>query len=122
MSPDARAILLAISCACFASNLVAAPDLLSLRNNPFSRPEIVNAPPPPPPVAPIVVLPPEEVVLDLTATMVSKTVPMVIVDGELLAIGDEIEGLKLIEVMEGRAVFARAGKKYSFMIADDRPK
>jgi hypothetical protein len=120
MSPEIRVILLTISCACFASNLVAAPDLLSLRNNPFSRPEIVNAPPPP--LAPRVVLPPEEVVLDLTATMVSKNAPMVIVDGELLAIGDEIEGLKLIEVMEGKAVFARAGKKYSFMIADDLPK
>jgi len=121
MSPDVRIILLTISCACFASDLAADPDLLSLRNNPFSRPAILNAPPPPPPVAPKVILPPEEVVLDLTATMVSKTTPMVMVDGELLAIGDEIEGLKLIEVMEGKAVFARAGKKYSFMITDDLP-
>lgn len=121
MIPDIRGILVAISFACFATDLAASPELLSLRNNPFSRPEIVNAPPPPPPVTPKVILPPEKVVLKLTATMVSKTAPMVVVDGELLAIGDQIEGLKLIEVMEGKAVFARAGKKYSFMITDDLP-
>jgi hypothetical protein len=93
----------------------AESDLLILSNNPFSRPEIFNAPPPPP-VRQTVVLPPEQVELNLTATMVSEIAPMVVVDGELLAIGDEIEGLKLIAVREGEAIFTRAGKKYSFEI------
>ncbi|MDH3857306.1 MAG: hypothetical protein OEV07_04880 [Gammaproteobacteria bacterium] len=88
-----------------------------LRNNPFSRPEIVNAPPPQ--VESEVVLPPEEVKLRVTATMVSETAPMVVVDGELLAIGEKIEGMKLIAVREGEAIFTRAGKKFSFTI-DDR--
>jgi len=91
--------------------------LLSLSNNPFSRPEIFNAPPPPP-VRQTVVLPPEQVELNLTATMVSEIAPMVVVDGELLAIGDKIEGLKLIAVREGEAIFTRAGKKFSFTIKD----
>jgi hypothetical protein len=68
------------------------------------------------------VLPPEEVVLRLSATLVSETAPMVVVDGELLAIGEKMEGFKLIAVMEGKATFVRAGKKFSFMIVDDQPK
>lgn len=104
------------------SSLAAEAELLILRKNPFSRPEVVKAPPPPPPVVSKVVLPAEEVVLDLSATLVSSTTPMVIVDGELLAIGDKIEGLKLIEVMEGRAVFARDGKKFSFTVEDQQQR
>jgi len=50
--------------------------------------------------------------------MVSETAPMAIVDGELLAIGEEIAGLKLIAVKEGEAIFTRAGKKFSFTIDD----
>lgn len=102
---------------------VAETGLLTLRNNPFSRPEVLKPKPPPPP-APVVAVtpPPEEVELELTATMVSETNPMVMVDGELLGLGDRIEGLKLIAVFEGRAVFARNGRKYSFEISGGRPK
>ena len=107
---------------CSVSSLAAEAELLTLRKNPFSQPEVVNKPPPPPPVVAEVVLPAEEVKLDLSATMVSATNPMVIVDGELLAIGDRIEGLKLIAVMEGSAVFTRGGKKYSFAVDDQRER
>lgn len=97
--------------------------MLTLHNNPFSRPQALKPKPPPPP-APIVkpVLPPEEVELNLTATMVSDTAPMVVVDGELLGIGERIEGLKLIAVMEGKAVFSRGGRKFSFEISGNQPK
>ena len=117
MPPSLRIILLAICWAVSVPAYGAEAELLTLRNNPFSRPEIVKAPPP---VASRVVLPPEEVELDLTATMVSETTPMVVVDGELLAIGDKIEGMKLIAVMEGKAIFTRAGKKFSFTVADEQ--
>ena len=104
---------------------VSAQDsLLRLSNNPFNRPEVLNRPPPPPPPPvrrPVAVVP-EKVELDLTATMVSETAPMVVVDGELLGIGEKIEGLKLIAVMEGRAIFSRGRKKYSFSIADEQSK
>ena len=99
--------------------LGAESELLSLSNNPFSRPEIFKAPPPPP-VRQTVVLPPEQVELNLTATMVSEIAPMVVADGELLAIGDKIEGLKLIAVKEGEAIFTRAGKRFSFTIVDEQ--
>jgi len=107
---------------CSVSSLAAEIELLTLRNNPFSQPEVVKKPPPPPPLVAEVVLPAEEVKLDLSATMVSATNPMVVVDGELLAIGDKIEGLKLIAVMEGSAVFTRGGKKYSFAVDDQRER
>ena len=94
-----------------------------LENNPFNRPEVLKPKPPPPPAPVVQPLPsPEEVELDLTATMVSKTSPMVVVDGELLGIGERIQGLKLIAVMEGKAVFSRGGRKFTFEINDVLPK
>jgi len=107
---------------CSVSSLAVDVELLTLRKNPFSQPEVVKAPPPPPPVAVEIAVPAEEVRLDLTATMVSLTNPMVIVDGELLTIGERIEGLKLIAVMEGSAIFSRDGKKYTFAIDDRRER
>ena len=122
MRPRIVTITGAILCLCSVSSLAAEAELQTLRKNPFSQPEVVNKPPPPPPVVAEVVLPAEEVKLDLSATMVSATNPMVVVDGELLAIGDRIEGLKLIAVMEGSAVFTRGGKKYSFAVDDQRER
>jgi len=115
MAPRLCAYLLTLLALATAPAFGAESDLLGLSNNPFSRPEIFNAPPPPP-VKQTVVLPPEQVELNLSATMVSEIAPMVVVDGELLAIGDKIEGLKLIAVKEGEAIFTRAGKKFSFTI------
>ena len=116
--------ILLVACAAPGAALKAAErDMLTLHNNPFSRPQVLKPKPPPPP-APVVqpVLPPEEIELEVTATMVSKSMPMAVVDGELLGIGDRIEGMKLIAVMEGKAVFMRNGRKYSFEINGGRPK
>ena len=122
MRPRIVTITGAILYLCSVSSIAAEAELLTLRNNPFSQPEVVNKPPPPPPVVAEIVLPVEEVKLDLSATMVSATNPMVVVDGELLAIGDKVEGLKLIAVMEGSAVFTRGGNKYSFAVDDLRER
>ena len=123
MHPSSLPLVLALVILVTGVAEAAESRLSSLNNNPFTRPEILKPKPPPPP-APVVrpQLPPEEVELNLTATMVSDNAPMAVVDGELLAIGDRIEGLKLIAVMEGKAVFTRNGKKYSFEIKRDRPK
>ena len=111
MRPRLYAIMVSLVCATWGSAQAAETSMLTLQNNPFTRPEV-----PAPTPAPIVRVPPEEIKLVLTATMVSETAPMAVVDGQLLAIGERIEGMKLIAVMEGRAVFARGGKKYSFEI------
>jgi hypothetical protein len=88
--------------------------LLTLNNNPFSRPQMLKVKPAPVNVQ--VVRKTEPVDLDLTATMVSDNAPMIIVDGELLALGESIRGLKLVKVKEGQAVFARAGKTLTFTL------
>ncbi len=114
MRPDLLIVLIALIGAASFATVGAESSLLTLQANPFSRPEALRAKPPPPP-APVVV-PPEEVELELTATMVSETAPMVIVNGELLAPGDRIEGMRLIAVFEGRAIFTRDGKRFEFEI------
>jgi hypothetical protein len=115
MAPRLPVYLLALWALPAAPVFGAESVILGLSNNPFSRPELFNAPPPPP-VSQKAELPPEQVELNLTATMVSEISPMVVVDGELLTIGDKIAGLKLIAVKEGEAIFTRAGKEYSFEI------
>ena len=93
--------------------------LRTLQNNPFSRPDILK---PKPAVQqtsrqaePLL----QQVDLELTVTLVSESGPMVVVDGELLGIGESIKGFELISVTEGGAVFARQGKKYSLTVAEE---
>ena len=97
--------------------------MLLLGNNPFTRPQVLKPRPPPSPASrPEVILPPEEVELELSATMVSENAPMVVVNGEMLALGEKIEGLTLIAVMEHRAVFTRDGRKFTFEIETPQPE
>jgi len=99
------------------SPLAADTELLTLKFNPFTRPDILKKKPPQRArVIPQVILPPEEIDLKLTATMVSENAPMVIVNGEMLVIGEKIGEMELIAVLEGKAIFAQDGKKYSFMM------
>jgi len=114
MRPDLMLTIIALGCVIFISTARSETMLLTLQSNPFSRPDSLKAVPPPPP--PPVVVPPEEVELELTATLVSETAPMVVVNGKLLAPGEFIEGLKLVAIYEGRAVFTRGGKRFVFEI------
>lgn len=110
-------MLILLGCLPWFAADAAETSLQRLQNNPFTRPEALKPKPPPAQAPrPVVVVPPEEIELNLSATMVSDNAPMVVVDGELLALGEKIQGLKLIAVTEGRAVFARGGKKYAFEI------
>ena len=92
----------------------AASPLLTLNSNPFTRPQMLKLKPAP--VKAQVVRKAKPVDLDLTATMVSDHSPMIIVDGEMLAPGESIRGLKLVKVMEGKAVFVRSGKTLIFTL------
>lgn len=109
--------VIAVVAAGFVSLAAAETDLLTLNYNPFSRPGILKKKNPRTVrVIPQVSLQPEEIELELTATMVSENAPMVIVNGEMLGIGEKIGKMKLIAVLEGKAIFIQGGKKYSFMI------
>lgn len=105
--------VIAVVAAGFVSLAAAQTDLLTLNYNPFSRPGILKRKPPPQPVR---VIPAEQIELVLTATMVSENASMVIVNGEMLGIGEKIGKMRLIAVLEGKAIFIQGGKKYSFMI------
>ena len=120
MLPRFCALLFLLGCQAAGCAMAADDARVSLLNNPFTRPEILKPKPPPAP-APKVLLPPEQVELELSATMVSENAPMVVVNGELLALGETIEGLRLIAVMEHSAVFARGGRKFTFEIETPRP-
>ena len=101
-----------------ASQSLADSVLTSLSNNPFTRPQILK--PKPPPKVPVDIdVPIEEIDLKISATMVSDQSPMAVVDGNLVAVGDSVRGFKLVRVEEGRAMFVRGGRKYSFDIQTD---
>ena len=121
MRPDVGVAIAFIICVSWIGVSIAETEMLTLRNNPFSRPEIVRAPPPPPPVVDPLARG-EQIELKLTATMVSDSTPMAVVEGELIGIGDRIQGLKLIAVMEGKAVFRGKGRKFTFEIDRIQPK
>lgn len=88
--------------------------------NPFGQPDILKYRPP------VQALRKQKVNVDknnvpqlkLTATLISVSQPMVIVNEKLLHIGEEIEGMKLIVIDEGRAVFQFRGKNHVFTIDD----
>ncbi len=101
----------------FVSAVAAAENnLLTLDNDPFTRPDILKKKSPRVRVNSQASLPPEKIELELTATMVSENLPMVIVNGEMLTIGEKIGEMKLVTVLEGEAIFSRDGKSYSFVI------
>ena len=92
------------------------------QKNPFGQPEELKKKKPPKKrtaqgtVEPVTVVPQ----LKLTATLISVIEPMVIVNDQLLSVGEEIEGMRLSLVDEGRAVFHFRGKAYEFTIEDQQ--
>lgn len=99
-----------------ANSAVADPSMLTLNNNPFTRPDNLKKKSPRVRVGSQTSQPTETIELELTATMVSENLPMVIVNGEMLTIGEKIGEMKLVTVLEGEAIFSLDGKSYSFVI------
>lgn len=98
------------------SKAVADSALITLKNNPFSRPQlnvenlpekqkVARQPAPRKPVS-----------IFVEATLVSKNGSMVIVNGQLIAVGGSIEGMKLVEVGEGVAVFRQGRNLRTFKV------
>ena len=98
----------------------AASTYVELNNNPFSHPEIKIQPVRQQPRK-VRIEPEKEIVIKLEATLVSGDDSMVIANGALIAIGEKIEGLKLLEVREGEAIFAKGRKTRTYKVgeADD---
>jgi hypothetical protein len=88
------------------------------RRDPFSKPDLakIREPAPTKPKVarkPRAIRPPE---ITLNAVLLSASNPMAMANDELLAIGDEVKGMRLIAVDEGRAVFRYRGKNFEYII------
>ena len=59
---------------------------------------------------------------ELRATMRSSTGAMVNIDGDIIAIGEEINGFRLLEVQERSAIFGKNGEKYPVSLDDVRER
>jgi len=90
---------------------------LGLDHNPFSRPAILAAPAQQPGTRQLDIGKPLED-RELSATLVSGRMPLVVIDGELLKLGESIDGYRLVGVRQGKAVFEKAGKKHILLLPD----
>lgn len=119
MPSSALPLVIAAVAAMLSFEANAEVVLKTLNHNPFKRPDILRAKPQARQPAPRPAAAPQKIDFELTATLVSESTPMVVVDGKLLGIGETINGFELIAVTEGSAVFTRQGKKYSLTVAED---
>lgn len=94
--------------------LAAADRPASLHHNPFDRPAVL-AEPAAPKTAPVRV---PDVPPTLHGTLVSAAAPMAILDGELLSIGQEYAGYRLVAVTEGAATLEKQGEEIRVTIND----
>ncbi|MDH3533026.1 MAG: hypothetical protein OEO82_08855 [Gammaproteobacteria bacterium] len=97
-----------------ASGYAAEPP--ALKHNPFSRP----------PSAitlesrPLITADGSVQPLDLRATLVAATDKLANVAGRTLRPGDDVQGYKLLQVFEDRAIFLRDGKPLTVYVKPDR--
>ncbi len=97
---------------------LAEGQVLQLEKDPFKQPDILKYKSPAPDQSDSSSADTEVVIpeLELTATLISVKEPMVIVNQQLLKVGESIEGMKLIIIDEGRAVFSLNGRHHEFTI------
>ena len=99
------------------SPLLAQGNLIELEKDPFRQPDMLKYQPPAQATRQRLGEQSDETPeLKLTATLISVSAPMVIVNEQLLYIGDEIDGMKLILIDEGRAIFRYQGKNHEFTL------
>ena len=94
---------------------VLAAEPAPLAHNPFSRPPSTV----PQDIMPLVTDDGTAQQIDLRATMVAANDRLANVAGRTLRPGDEMQGYKLIEVLEDRAIFLRAGKRLTIYVKPD---
>ena len=88
-----------------------------LQHNPFTRPEL-GSPAPAGGDAPA----PATAEPELRATLVAGQNSLANVAGQLLSIGDEADGYRLLAVGEGFADFERDGRRITVMLREPEPQ
>ena len=112
MSALPRTLLLIASCWLMCHSVAVTAEPARLAHNPFSRPP--SASPSPPGDGASRSRTPQ--VLDLRATMVATNTRLADVAGQILRPGDELNGYRLLQVFEDRAVFAIEGKHLTIYV------
>lgn len=89
----------------------AAGDAHGLRHDPFAWPAAARAPAPAPPAATASAAPVSEALWRprLRAVIVAAGRSMALVDGSVVAIGEQLDGYRLIRVEERSATFVKNG-------------
>jgi hypothetical protein len=97
-----------------ADTVLAGQNISLLKRNPFDKPSELAQP-----RKKTATPDPDEVEdgLEITAILVSDAMPLVIATGELLSIGDSINGYHLIAVEEYKALFAKNGDLHTFFLS-----
>lgn len=94
---------------------LSAAEPVPLANNPFSRPPSAVIPE----ATPVIAEDGSIQELDLRATMVASNDRLANVAGRTLRPGDEVQGYRLLQVYEDRAIFLRAGKQLTIYVKPD---
>ena len=82
-------------------------DLIQLSNNPFQKPVLSGAQEAE-----------EEPALELMGVLVSKHTPLANFNGQILSIGDQIAGYRLLSVSESSAILFKNGVEFKFSVGD----
>ncbi len=108
-------VLLLLGCAWLFMPVWAQDSKAELDKDPFSQPDLLKYQPPVP-QRQEEAEPAEQVIpeLKLEATLLAGKRPSVIVNGTLLRRGQKIEGMRLIWVGPGQAVFRYGGKNHEY--------
>lgn len=114
VNPGMRFVVFGLAMS-IASLAYAGDDSGALVFNPFNKPEVLATPPEGERKKEILAVE-QEVMPKLRATLMSDAVPMVIVDEEMLGVGGDINGYRLLSVEEGQAVFEKLDKRYTLKL------
>lgn len=114
MGKNHRRFGLAVAMVCAAGVSGGQDTAPRLRNNPFRYPE-----PPSREHTAAVAPKPEPPRLELRATLVSQRQPLAVVGEEVLGIGDETQGYRLVSVEEGEAVFFGHGGRLRLVVGGE---
>jgi len=111
-----RFLLLSVAMAAIPLAVAHASDVAELSHNPFSHPELLS----PPSGRGLSV---DEARrgegLELRATLVAPEHAMADVNGVILTVGEEVDGFRLVEVGERRAVLEREGTRVVVSLGDE---
>ena len=108
-------IVALLSLGSFSFQSDASETVYMLQANPFAQPVIEKIPEPKPEQ---VKKPARQ--LELRGTMTAGEDSLANVDGEIVAIGEEFEGYRLVSVKDGEAVFSKDGKLITLTLDEDK--